>query len=228
MSGRPCREWIASVAAALLLAACGGGGDDTPPPVNYAVKMAMDQLLTTAHSWTLTGTDPNAQAFTLTLAFAPLSDGPFPVNGTVARRAQETLTVASAGQSSSGVQTIYLDRSSLSFVGFEADGSCSVATSNVVLPASTALGSSGAHFGLSDLDGCASNAAAAGTTAGTWSLEIDSGVALLCWNLTSKDLAGVQNGSVSTCFEIAIDGSLGSRARFTLIALGVNLKARNF
>ena len=223
------RLWVLTVFTSLLLAACGGGGgDDTPLPTSYAARMAWAQLLSAQRAWTLTGTGPNAQAFTITLAFAPIADAPFPVSGAAAKRMQETVTVASAGQTSAVTQTIYLDRTSLAFIGFDAEGACSVATSNAELPLSTPAGASGPVFSLSDLDGCTSGAIAAGTTTSTWSLEVDSGVPLLCWNLTSKDLAGVQNGSTSTCVEITANGSLGSRARFALTALGVEIKARNF
>lgn len=226
------RLWVltafTALLSSLLMAACGGGGDDTPLPTSYAARMAWAQLLSAQRAWTMTGAGPNAQAFTITLAFDPIPDGPFPVNGTTAKRTQETVTVSSAGQTNTLMQTIYLDRTSLAFIGFDVDGACSVATSNAELPLNTLIGASGPVFSLSDLEGCTSGAIAAGTTSSTWSLEIDTGLALLCWNLISKDLVGVQNGSTSTCIEINANGSLGSRARFALTALGVEIKARNF
>ena len=223
------RSWLATLVATLLVAACGGGGGNgEPAPTPYSVRMAWAQLLAAPHSWTLAGTAPNAQAFTLTLAFAPLPDAPFPVTGAMAKRTAETITLGSAGQSSTGTLTLYLDQPSLAFIGFEADGICSVATSNTALPESALIGASGAIFALSDLDSCQNNAVAVGTTTSTWSLEIDSGVGLLCWNMASADSAGVPNGSTSTCVEISADGTLGTRARYVLSADGVEVRARNF
>jgi len=224
-----CHSWFITAVSILLLAACGGGGGDPPPPpTSYAVRSAWTQLLTTAHSWTLTGTAPNSQQFTITMDFAPIPDGAFQVNGVMARRVQETLTIASGGQSDSAAQTIYLDPTSLAVIGFDEGGTCSVATSNSALPDSASIGSGGPLFGLSDLVGCTSTAAVGGTTAGSWLLETVSGYALMCWNLVSMDLAGTQVASMSTCFEIGADGTVGGKARLTLSAAGVDVTASNF
>lgn len=223
------RLWLATLVATLLVAACGGrGGNGEPAPTPYSVRMAWAQLLAAPHSWTMTGTDANAQAFTLTLAFTPIADGPFPGTGAMAKRTEATLTVVWAGQSSTSALTIYLDQLNLSIIGTETEGSCSVATSNTALPESALIGASGAIFALSDLDSCQNHDVALGTTTSTWSLEIDSGVGLLCWNLTFEGYGGVPIGTASTCVEISADGNLGTRARFFVTSLGVEIRARNF
>jgi hypothetical protein len=218
-------SWMLSAATALLLVACGGGGDSASGP--YAVNAALKHLLVAGGSWTMNGS-ASGQSFTLTLAFAPAPAGLFPPNGVWSAQSVQTLTVAAAGQSNTGTITVYFDPQLPVFFGIQADGACSVATANTALPTSATVGASGAFFTESDLDGCAGNSAAVGTTASTWSLVADSGVVLLCWNLTSKDLAGTVNGTESTCIETAADGTLGTHARFALNSGGVTLSARNF
>ncbi len=220
-------SWLLSAAAAVLLSACGGGGGDGAPASTYAVNAALGRLLVTGGSWTMTGT-ANGQTFTLAVAFAPAPAGPFPVNGAMSAQSLQTITLVSGGVSSSGVETIYFDATSRIFFGLQADGTCSVATANTSLPTSAALGASGAIFSESDLDGCLGTSLAVGSTANTWSLVSDSGIALLCWDLAAKDALGTPNGAESLCVEIAANGTLGAKARFSLTALGITITARNF
>jgi hypothetical protein len=217
---------LLSIAAALLVTACGGGGDSQPAGP-YAVNAALNHLLVTGGSWTMSGS-ASGQPFTLTMAFAPGPAGLFPVNGVFAAQSVQTITAVAAGQSSSGTQTIYFDAGTHAFLGFQADGTCSVATANTALPATAAADASGPIFTETDLDGCASTSLAAGTTTSTWSVASDSGVTLMCWDLVSKDLGGTVNGMESMCIQIAADGTLGGKARFSLTASGVTINARNF
>lgn len=221
-------SWLLSAATAIVLSACGGGGSDTPAaPTTYAVNAALGHLLVTGGSWPMTGT-ANGQSFTLTIAFAPAAAGPFPVNGAMSAQSLQTITLVSGGSSSGGTQTVYFDATTHAFFGLQADGTCSVATANTALPATAAVGASGAIFSESDLDGCAGTSTVLGTTANTWSLVSDTGVALLCWDSDAKDSAGTPNGTESICFETAADGTLGSKARFALNASGLAITARNF
>jgi hypothetical protein len=223
------RRWALALIIGIVLAACGGGGHDDSPPISYEIKRAWVQLFAATSSWTMTGSGPNAQSFTLTVAFEGMPEAPFPVNGVTARRMQETITVDSGGQSQSDSQVIYLDPATFGFVGLESAGFCSVATSNTALPDTASRGSSGPLFVVSDLDGCASTAAVVGTTTGTWSLEVDGVVTLLCWNLSAKDATGAPSGSMSTCAEIGTNGSLGTKARFIVKVPGLtDIVARNF
>ena len=127
------------------------------------------------------------------------------------------------------MSTYYVDLVNLSVVGWDSgSGSCSVATQNTALPDTAAVGASGAYFALSDLDGCDSTSGAVGSTSAGWSLESDGGVTLLCSNETGKDSVGSDLGSLATCIEIAADGTLGAKARFTISALGLQVVTRNF
>lgn len=220
---------LCAVAIAGLAACGGGGGDDAPPAAAaYAVNAAQRHLLTDGGSWTMNGTGPNGQAFTVTMNFAPLTTGAFPLNGNIAARSLETFTVQAAGQSDSAAQTIYFDPVNLAFVGVQSNGACNVATSNAALPTSAAVGANGVFYSGGDLDGCTAASSIVATTTIAWSLEADTGVVLLCWNLAFKDAAGTLDGTQSNCVEIAADGSLGTRARFAVSALGVSITARNF
>lgn len=227
MRKRP--SWILSAATATLLVACGGGGGDQAQSTGpYAVNAALGHLLVTGGSWTMTGS-ASGQSFTLTMAFAPGPAGLFPVNGAFTAQSLQTITVAAAGQSNSATQTIYFDAGTRTFIGFQADGTCSVATANTALPASAAVGVSGPIFSESDLDGCTSSSVAVGSTTSTWSVVSDTGIAMLCWDLTSKDLSATVNGTESMCIETAADGTLGAKARISVTAPGIiTINARNF
>ncbi|MEO8524625.1 MAG: hypothetical protein ABI460_07900 [Caldimonas sp.] len=218
-----------SAATVLLLAACGGGGGDSAAPVaaSYAVAASFAHLLAAGGSWTMSGT-ANGQSFTLVNAFAPAAAGTFPLTGVAASELTETLTVTVGNQITVASETIYFDRTSGAIFGAQSDGSCSGANSNTPLPTTAALGASGPIYASSDYVDCTTSSGVVGTTANTWSLVADSGVVLLCWNLTSKDPSGTVNGSESSCFEIAADGTPGGKATFSASALGATLQARNF
>jgi len=211
---------------AAALAACGGGGD--APPATYAVNVAQRHLLVDGGSWTMNGTGPNGVAFTVTMDFAPATTGPFPVSGATAGQSLQTFTVQASGSSDSAAQTIYFDPLNLALVGAESGGTCSVGNSSAALPASAMLGAGGTFFSGSDLDGCTGASNTVGSTTIAWALESDHGVALLCWNLAFKDALGAPSGTQSNCVEVATDGSLGTRARFAVSALGLTVTARNF
>jgi hypothetical protein len=225
------RPWLLAATTGLLLAACGGGGDAAPAaPVAaaYAVNAAQRHLLMDGGSWSMDGTVPNGGAFRITMNFAPSTAGPFPLNGATAARSLQTPVVQAAGQSDSVAQTIYFDPVNLSFLGVESGGACNLATSSATLPNSAAVGEGGTFFSGSDLDGCTGASRIVGTTTIGWSLETDTGVVLLCWNLAFTDAIGAADGTQSNCVEIAADGALGARARFAASALGMTVSARNF
>ena len=185
-------------------------------------------MLIDGGTWTMNGTAPNGVPFTVTMNFAPAAATPFPVNGVTAARSVETFTVEAAGQSDSAAQTIYFDAANLAFVGAESGGACNVATSTRALPTSAAVGAGGTFSGGTDLDGCMGSSTAVGSTTMAWSLEDDTGVALLCWNSAYKSAAPDFDSTQSNCVEIDVDGKLGTKARFALSALGVTITARNF
>ncbi len=222
--------WIVPALAWLLLAAaCGGGGDGGSGPSQgpYAANEGFRRLLVFGGSWNLHG-NAAGQPFTMTLAFAPAPIAPFPVDGTLASRSVQTLSLTSGGLTSTSTETIYYAAQTNAIVGLDIDGACSVATANTAVPATASIGDSGPIFTESDLDGCLATSTSLGTTTNTWSLEVDSGVPLLCWNLAAKDPAGTSTGTASTCLEIAVNGTLGNRARFVVASAGLVVSARNF
>lgn len=220
------RSHVTITLAALLLAGCGGGGGDPPPAKLYAVGMAQAQLLSAANHWTVKGTAPDGTPVTVQIDFTPLPAATFPIGGAPSSVTRETLTIDVGGLIGTGGPTYYFDKTTLTVFGSDnGDLTCSIATSNAALPGSAAVGASGPAFSFSDLDGCQASSTAVGTTITRWSLESDSGAALLCWNQT---VTGEAAGTVSTCVEISADGTLGAKARFTIDTTAGKISARNF
>jgi hypothetical protein len=223
---------LLSTAAAALLVACGGGADNTTPTPTgtYNASAALHNLLVTGGSWTMSGSD-NGTNYTVTIAFAPAASGPYPIGNIASSQAVETTTVASGGSSSSGAQTIYFNATTAAFIGLQASGLCSTATSNgAPLPSSAAIGAAGALFTENDLDGCTTSSNVVSTSSNVWTVVADTGIALFCWNVTETALtAAGSNGTESTCIQVANDGTLGTKARFSLTSgTTVNISARNF
>lgn len=221
-----------AVSASLILAACGGGGSNSPvtETPQFAVNAAQRQFLTGAGSWSLNGA-ANGQAFTINLTHEALPAGVFAVTGATAARSRQTVTLLQAGVTTdTNAVTYYFDGVNLSMLGSDnGDTTCSVATGSTALPATAAVGATGAMYADTDLTGCSSGAATAGTTQTTWSLEPDSGVVLLCWNQTARDMAGAVLGQLSTCIETSSAGVLSSKARVTVTVPGFPVViARNF
>jgi hypothetical protein len=225
-------HWILAAVASLLFTACGGGGggDDDPPPGPYAANAGLHRLLATGGSWSNLRGTAGGQPFTIAITFSPAPAGAFPVTGSFVSQAIQTVSITAAGVTSSGAMTIYYAplAGSDAFIGLQADGMCSLATSNTALPDAAQIGAGGSMFDLSDLDGCAPTSLPLSTTTNTWSLEADAGMALLCWNIAARDLGGTPAGTESICIEIAADGTLGTGARFKLDAGGLAITARNY
>ena len=221
---------VLAAMTALVLVACGGGGSDDSSPATYAVNTAQRHLLVDGGSWSLTGPAPSGGNYTVVMSLSPTARGTPIVGSTLHQASKQTYTLQQGGvTTSSGGPTLYFDDPGLVIVQTDnGDSSCSVATSNTALPNTASVGASGAFFSLSDLDSCASGGSAVGITTTTWSLENDAGVALLCWNMTGKDLSGAVIGTVSSCVQITPDGALGTKARLTITGLGVSTTARNF
>lgn len=178
----------------------------------------------------MTGPAPSGGAYTITLALSPVAAA-LPISGnTPYPRIRQVLTLQQTGMAPVVLgQYLFVDNQSLAIIqAAYDDNTCSVATSNSALPASATVGASGAFYSLSDLAGCASGAAVTGTTTTGWSMENDAGVALLCWNSTGRDTAGVLLGTIASCVQVAADGTLGTKARLTLAADGFTTTARNY
>lgn len=222
---------LLSAAAAALLVACGGGSNDatTTPTGTYNVNAALHNLLVTGGSWPMSGSN-NGTNYTVTIAVAPAASGPYPIGAIASSQALETITIVSNGTTSVGTQTIYFNATSSAFIGLQASGLCSTATSNgAALPTNAAVGAAGALFTQNDLDGCTSNSNVVSTSSNVWTVVADTGISLLCWNVTATALTSAgTTGTESTCIQVAPDGTLGTKARFSLMTSSVSISARNF
>jgi hypothetical protein len=222
---------LLSAVVAALLVACGGGASDTTttPAGPYDANAALHNLLVTGGSWAMSGSN-NGTNYTVTIAFAPAASGPYPIGAIASSQALETITIVSNGTTSVGTQTIYFDTTSGAFIGLQSSGLCSTATSNgAPLPTSAVVGAAGALFTENDLDGCTSSSNVVSTSSNVWTVVADTGIALLCWNVTSTALTSAgTTGTESTCIEVAPAGTLGADARFALTTGSVNISTRNF
>ena len=222
-----------AASATLILVACGGGGSNSSAPPGtppVAVNAAQRHLLTDAGAWSMNGS-ANGQAFTINLTHEALPDGVFAVSGATAARSRQTWTLLQAGNATDTTAvTYYFDSANLALLGSDnGNTTCSVATASTAVPATAVVGGTGPLYADNDLASCDSGGAVAGATLTTWSLESDSGVALLCWNQTEKDSAGTVIAALSTCIETSTAGVLGSKARMTIAATGFPVVvARNF
>ncbi len=225
---------VLAASAWLMLVACGGGGSSSgssPPDIpQFAVNAAQRHLLSDAGSWTLAGS-ANGQAFTIDLTHEALPVGVFAVSGATATRSRQTVTLMQAGVvTDTNAVTYYFNGADVLLLGSDnGDTTCSVATASTAVPVTAVVGDTGPLYADNDLTRCSNGAAVAGTTLTTWSLESDSGVVLLCWNQTAKDVAGTVLATLSTCIETSTAGILGSKARVTIAASGFPVViARNF
>ncbi|HJV60349.1 MAG TPA: hypothetical protein VJ743_05345 [Albitalea sp.] len=231
-------------AVAALIAGCGGGGSagsaptptppppPPPPPANaFAVNAAWRNLLSgsTTNNWTVTGTASDGSAYSFGLSSAPAPSQVFPLTGTLYSAGDITalVQIGSLGIHRTVNRSFY-DPATFVVVGTQStldtnSPVCSVATASVAPPTSAAMAASGAAptggplQSFNDMNSCVqASATKTGTSVTTWSLEADGAVNLFCLNTLSKDTADTTLQLESDCFEIAQDGTLGTRARVTL------------
>lgn len=215
------------------LCACGGGGSDgSPASASYDVRAAFTNFYTQNHTWNTSGNDnavPPA-SWSLVQTMAPLPDAPFPVTGETLGSATSTSSLKRNGASNGTASgRAYFRHADATLVGADsgsAGGTCNIATAATPAPTSATLGMSGAYASVNILGGCsASSPTNASYTLG-WSLELDTGVALLCMNEVISTSSGPSNQSY--CYEIAPDGTLGIRARVHIADPQITLNMRNF
>ncbi len=213
------------VALTALLAACGGGGGDGDTTA-YNAAAAYRQLLTTAHQWSLAGTDHLGNDWTFQITTQPLAAGTFAPTGVAAGRLALTTAAAAAGMSDSATMTYYYDSagSARNLLGIEMpDGSCAVAGLFNAPPADATVGESGLLTTMSLHASCVPGASSLGTVDDRWSIARDGALVLFC--LSSGDGSG---SGESDCLEMATDGSLGTHARVTLTMPNFRLVAKNY
>lgn len=212
--------------AALLatLAACGGGGDagTTPAPspnTTFAVAAAYHQVLTTNHSWTVSGRASDGHTYQISLTLQPTGNGTFALTGAASTTQLQTATITLDGVPlSTATSTNYFDASTDASIGsvVSSDGSCSRTDSNTPLPTSARVGDSGNLDTSTDFSACTGGAPVESMTTTTWSLELDGSVPLLCTNESSLDVGSTTPLIGNTCFEIGSDGSVLGRARLVI------------
>ena len=222
----------ALAAATLIVAGCGGGGGDAgiPGTTQFAVQSAYRNLLNATATWSLTGIGSDAAAYRIDLGLRPAAAAVFAVTGTTGSVSEQFQRLVRNGSVlGEGTTRVYFNASTLALLGSDdGDGTCSVVTVNTALPMTATIGASGALTSANDLAACSAGAAVVGSSTTTWSLEAESGFALLCQNAVLRNAAGATDGTGAQCIEIAADGSLGARMRMRLDVGSFSLTARNY
>ena len=223
---------LAALAAATLVSGCGGGGGDAgiPGTAQYAVQSAYRNLLNATATWSVTGTGSDAAAYRIDLGLRPATAAVFAVTGATGSVSEQFQRLVRNGAVlGEGTTRVFFNAGTLALLGSdEGDGTCSVATGNTALPMTATIGASGALTSDNDLAACSAGAAVIGSSTTTWSLEAESGFALLCLNVALRNAAGASDGSGAQCIEIASDGALGARVRMRIDFTGFSLTARNY
>jgi hypothetical protein len=218
--------WIA-LACAALMSACGGGGDSganpfIPPTSDFNPLVGWQNLLGTGGRWTVSGTGSDGFAY--------------PVTGTAYERSILLSTLTQAGVSQ-GTGTVEFFREAdfrlQAARVTPANGAalCTQATASELPPSAAKVGDSGALVSLDDLNGCLPASLPIGTTVSTWSIDFERGFVLLCLNSVARDANSQVTGSESDCFELAEDGTLGTKARVTRVTIddpSLTLVMKNF
>lgn len=222
----------------VTLAACGGGGGDgprfSPPDDDFDVAAAWHNLLTTSRTWSASGIGTDDRVYALTLSTSPGGIDVFPVTGESAARADVSVATSVDGVPVDGVQQTFYDPANLAVIGLRSSitgfgTTCDVATVNGILPSAVKVSSSanGLLASLDLLDGCDADAAVLGTIDLHWSLEFETGTTYFCLTSTERALTGQVLSVESDCLQVEPGGTLGSKARVTVIQGGVSVTLRS-
>lgn len=235
--------WIV-LACAALMSACGGGDGDSgvnpfiPPTDDFATLAAWQNLLTVGGTWTLTGVGSDGASYAATLQIAPAAAAAFPPTGTVYDRTAVASTLNRNGTPFGSGVVEYFRAADFTVQAARSTADGIVECAQAVTPTSSTLPpaaakvtfppASGALMSLNNLNVCAPGALVDGTTTATWSLEFERGFVLLCLNSEARNLTNQVIGIENDCVEIAANGTLGTRARVTIVVSGLTLVLRNF
>jgi hypothetical protein len=227
---------LAAITSAAVTACGGGGGSDAffpTPRDTYNASRVILLLLTGSGRWTTTGVGSDGAVYEITVTFKPDSNAFFPLTGLPAERSTQTITIKRNGVVIATTdETSFFDRQSLAVQGTtRSDGSCSQVTSSSAstVPSSAQAGSGGALDTADDRTTCSTASPVTGTTSRSWSLDNEGLTVFFCNKETNRDAAATFIASEEICLQISSDGSLGNKARVTLIGPGnVSVTARNF
>jgi hypothetical protein len=232
------RALLATIATASILAltACGGGGNDdsedgsSSAGETYQLKAAVGNLQTSTKSWTVSGKGQDGKTYTVSYSKSAAAPGVFALTGNTEARVVNTSTLKRDGVTfGTGTSTTYFDAD---FTPIGADfGSdvCALATRSTAFPVSAKVGDVGASIDATIHAGCSTSGSIEGYVKGTWSVERDRGVTLLCFNSTVSDASHAKLYTGSDCAEIGTAGEVGDRARLTFLVQGHGMvTARNY
>lgn len=220
-----------ALAAALTLAACGGGGDaGLPVNTSFNVSAAHRNLLTQSVGWAVTGTGSDGLVYEVSLALAPGAAAAFPLTGVVSPRQVQTFTLKRSGVVvDTSVSSVFYNATSYALLGSsEDDGTCAAATMGPALPSAARLRDTAAYYNEVQYSGCTAGLPAAGSSAVTWSVELEGSIVFFCANRTVNDASGVRVGAGSECVQVDEAGALGPKAVVSIEVTGqFTLVARN-
>jgi hypothetical protein len=230
------------IAALALLAACGGGGGGdsaaplppviSPAPVTASVDVAgaWHDYVTAPHSWTMRGQGTDKRAFDLTVVMKPGASATFPMTGSTGQTIAQSLRFTIDGANTvSSDGTLYFTNQTMIGVA-TTDGACAGARGAMpVLPSAASVGESGAMFVLEGYAGCTISGQKLGTTKFLWSIEKDAALTMFCITSQQQDANGASIGTEVDCMEANPNGTLGSKAKFTITRPdGNSITGRNY
>lgn len=209
-------------ATVLALAGCGGGGGDSGSTTSFNAAAAFNNLYASNRSWNLTGTDNFGINYQIGLAHRPGTAGTYPVTGVPANRRFIDETVVANGVSFGTVSsTLFLDPATGTPIGTQSvastDGSvsCSRFSATGAPPTAALVGDTGVLGTGFALDGCTSTAFQVGSATLNWSMLAESGITYFC--ISSTEVESGTRSVEEQCFEVATDGSIGTRARLSVL-----------
>ena len=209
--------------ATLIAAGCGGGGgddgEDPPPNGPYDVAAAWRNSQTTAHGYTVSGS-VGGQTLTLAVQATPAGASTYPRTGASANRVDLSATArVNNGTPATTTASIYYTGTA-NVIGYTTDGACGDVTTLLPLPSNATIGAGGTLYSMTTYSDCTpGGSTVVGTTAATWTIEVDSNVVLFCVS-TADSESGTLLLTTKECLEIGQNGALRDRARVTITVPG--------
>jgi hypothetical protein len=216
------------VTLAALLAGCGGGGggDTAAPPViapapvvtgGVDIAAAWRNYLSVAHTWTMRGQTADAHSFELSVVMNPGANRSFTLTGASGQTIDQSIRFTVAGTNTvSSDGTLFFNGAAILGVS-TTNGACfGLRGTMPALPGASAAGTNGALFVLDGNAGCSSGGQKLGTTTYNWSVENDGALTLFCLATRQENASAAFIGSDAYCFEASPDGTLGTKAKFTI------------